>query len=106
MLIDSMSLHLVEDSTIHNEYYGSDHCPIQLRINFNSKKLTEKKENIIPEPIKDRTQQQLELDQEELDKIMCDFDEEEDMSMHTAKADMIKNDDSQGDYKSCSSSEK
>ena len=76
MLIDRKSMLLVEDSTIHNEYYGSDHCPIQLRINFNNKELTKKKKEVlIPKPIKDQTQE-LELDQEELDKIMCDFDDE------------------------------
>ena len=24
-----------EDSLIHNEYFGSDHCPVQLKVNFN-----------------------------------------------------------------------
>ena len=75
MLIDRKSMPLVEDSTIHNEYYGSDHCPIQLRINFSSQKLTNKKEVLNPEPIKDQ-ELELELDQEELEKIMCDFDDE------------------------------
>lgn len=93
MLIDRTSLDLVEDSTIHNEYYGSDHCPIQLRINFNLKELTNKKGASIPKPIKDQTQE-LELDQEELDKIMCDFDDEQDMSMRTAKAEITENEDS------------
>ena len=51
MLIDRPSIHLVEDSTIHNEYYGSDHCPIQLRINFKIKELTNKKKVLSPKSI-------------------------------------------------------
>ena len=43
------------------------------------------------------------MDQEELAKIMCNFDDDEDASMHTAKAELTKNEDSLGDYKSCSS---
>ena len=93
MLIDRTSMSLVEDSTIHNEYYGSDHCPIQLRINFNSKESTKKKEVLNQEPIKDQ-ELELELDQEELEKIMCDFDDEQDMSMRTAKPEITENEDS------------
>jgi exodeoxyribonuclease III len=34
MLIDRDHLDLVVDSTIHKEYLGSDHCPIQLKLDF------------------------------------------------------------------------
>ena len=35
MLVDKEHFGIVVDSTIHNEYYGSDHCPIQLKIDLN-----------------------------------------------------------------------
>lgn len=43
MIIDKDHLQLVEDSTIHQEYYGSDHCPIKMRFNLN--KLPQNKRN-------------------------------------------------------------
>ena len=32
---------IVEDSLIHNEYFGSDHCPIQLKLNLKKAASTE-----------------------------------------------------------------
>jgi len=31
-LVDSKSIDLVKDSTINNDIYGSDHCPIELNL--------------------------------------------------------------------------
>ncbi len=44
MIVDKESIDIVEDSSIHKEYYGSDHCPIRLLIDLN--KQGEKKEEI------------------------------------------------------------
>ena len=35
MIISKEDLPLVVDSTIHPEFHGSDHCPIQLKIDLN-----------------------------------------------------------------------
>ena len=33
-LVGRPYLAMVSDSLIHNQYYGSDHCPIELKINM------------------------------------------------------------------------
>jgi exodeoxyribonuclease-3 len=38
MIIDKESIGIVEDSSIHKEYYGSDHCPIRLIIDLKKSK--------------------------------------------------------------------
>jgi exodeoxyribonuclease III len=38
MIVDKESIGIVEDSSIHKEYYGSDHCPIRLIIDLNKGK--------------------------------------------------------------------
>lgn len=35
MLISKEHLNFVKDSSIHKEYLGSDHCPVQLKLDFN-----------------------------------------------------------------------
>ena len=33
-LIDKKSIVLVKDSQVHNEYFGSDHCPVSLQLDL------------------------------------------------------------------------
>jgi len=41
-LVNESSMDIVEDSLIHNQYYGSDHCPIELVLDL---KASESKDN-------------------------------------------------------------
>jgi len=33
-VINSEHLHLVTDTSIHSEYYGSDHCPVRVALDL------------------------------------------------------------------------
>ena len=37
----------VINSEIHNEFYGSDHCPLSLTVDLETLKTIEKEENIL-----------------------------------------------------------
>ena len=49
-LASSKAMPYVQESLIHNEYYGSDHCPISLQLNF-SKKAAAKDEKDVEEKV-------------------------------------------------------
>lgn len=36
-MVSNSFMKYIADSTIHNEYYGSDHCPIQLKVDLSTK---------------------------------------------------------------------
>jgi hypothetical protein len=35
MVVSNQDMAIVQDSSIHKEFVGSDHCPIQLKLDFN-----------------------------------------------------------------------
>lgn len=42
-LVNKIGMDFVKDSLIHNQYEGSDHCPIELVVNFKKEKEEKKK---------------------------------------------------------------
>jgi hypothetical protein len=49
-LLRRENLNIVQDSTIHNEFMGSDHCPILLTLNLNKLAYIPHEEEKIEEP--------------------------------------------------------
>ena len=68
MIVDKESIGIVEDSSIHKEYYGSDHCPIRLIIDL--KKGKEFKETSL-------TQTHLQIDMSEVQQLLQTESEDE-----------------------------
>jgi len=70
MIVDKKHIHLVEDSSIHEHYYGSDHCPIKISVNLN--KLKQIKEHNEDETI-------YEFDESEMKEIFTEAEDENDL---------------------------
>ena len=53
-LVNKIGMSYVKDSMIHNQYMGSDHCPIELAIDFSGeeKKASDEKEERKTSPVK------------------------------------------------------
>jgi len=87
-MVSKQIMHLVKDSEIHNDYWGSDHCPISITCDIENIDLEEFKSYmaIDSKNMSSINKEKEEEDQDEEEKSdLEDFDEQENREMMTFK---------------------
>jgi len=103
-MISKAVMHLVRESEIHNDYWGSDHCPISATIDAENIDLDEFKsymaidsKNVTALNEDSKAKKQIEEQSEEAKSDLEDFEEQDremmDIQMH--KMDVNRSDDDQ-----------